>query len=391
MIMLAEVEKLRGTRVSAPEILSLYLPVPLDPASARGMPSLARELTEAAQEQAGHGVGADLDAVLGLVDARSREWLGHTAAIFACGRLGLLDVQLLPGRQGPLGVLGRAPYLRPLLAAVQRAPAYLIAVVDRRRGWLLSVTAERTETIMQFEEPPAGTAGFGGWQGRDSYRVQHRMIERDRHHYRQVAALLARQATRGAGRPVVAGGHAESVGHLVRALPPSVRACFAGSFAADLHTLTPARAQELAGPVIDRWSARREREVAAAVLGPSSAGRRAVGVTACLAAAATGAISLLLMRDGALVPGLACDRCGALSADGPGCGHGATAVRPVPDLLDLLAGRVLDDGGQVLAVRDAPAEVAAQLRYPVARARAGTNDPEPATMGPFLAPLAGRQ
>ena len=34
--------------------------------------------------------GTDRDDVQRLVDARGQEWLGHTAAIFAFGQLGLL-------------------------------------------------------------------------------------------------------------------------------------------------------------------------------------------------------------------------------------------------------------------------------------------------------------
>jgi hypothetical protein len=377
MITLEEVEKLRGIRSDEPVIFSLYLSVPLEPAGLRNLPALARELVEAAAARASRQAGPDRDAIAALVAARGRDWLGHTAAIFACGRLGLLEVVLLPGGHDGRAVLGRAPYVRPLLAAVQRNPAYLIAVADRRHAWLLSAAAGQAETIMRTEAPPAGPPRFGGWQGRDAYRVQQRMIQHDRHHYGEMAEILARQVTGDPRRPVVAGGPAESVGHLVRAMPPRVRAAFAGSFAADLHTLTPARAQELAGPVIDRWSARREEAITAAVFGVAPAEHRAAGLAACLAAASAGAVSLLLLRDGAQVPGFACRRCGALTTDPAGCPDRGTGAQPVPDLLELLAGRVLDDGGQVLAVRSAPADVAARLRYPAR----GTNGPEPATNG----------
>ena len=364
MITLEEVEKLRAIRSDEPAILSLYLPVPLDPAGLRELPARARELTEAAAAQAGQAAGPDRDAVAALVAARGRDWLGHTAAIFACDSLSLLEVVLLPGEHAGQAAFGHAPCVRPLLAAVQRCPAYLIVVADRRHAWLLSVTAGQAETIMRTEEPPQAPPRFGGWQGRDAYRVQHRAIQHDRDHYRQVAGILARQAASGRGRPVVAGGHAESVGQLVRVMPPRVRASFAGSFAADLHTLTAAGARELAGPVIDRWSARREQEATAAVFGAGSGEHRAVGLGACLGAVQAGGISLLLLRDGAQAPGWACDRCGALMTERAGCPHRGEAVQPVPDLLEPLAGRVLDDGGQVLAVRRAPADVAARLRYP---------------------------
>lgn len=63
------------------------------------------------------------------------------------------------------------------------------------------------------------------------------------------------------------GGHHDGIASLLRELPPTVRDSFAGSFTADPHTLTPARIRELAGPVIDGWVARRERELAGEILG----------------------------------------------------------------------------------------------------------------------------
>lgn len=77
------------------------------------------------------------------------------------------------------------------------------------------------------------------------------------------------------------------------------------------------------------------------------------------------AADLLLIPDGGLVPGFACERCGALTLAGSDCPDWGTAARPVPDLLEEMAAQVLDDGGQVIAVR-APLTVAARLRYPIA-------------------------
>ena len=85
-----------------------------------------------------------------------------------------------------------------------------------------------------------------------------------------------------------------------------------------------------------------------------------------------------------MIGGYACDRCGALSAgrgECPGCG---TAARPVPDLLEEMVQRTLDDDGRVTVIRDAPFSVAAKLRFPVTARRApawspgrpGTNCPK---------------
>jgi peptide chain release factor subunit 1 len=94
------------------------------------------------------------------------------------------------------------------------------------------------------------------------------------------------------------------------------------------------------------------------------AGRAVSGLAACLPAVNAGAADVLLIPDEELVPGFVCGRCGALTITGDDCPDWGTAARPVPDLLEEMAARVLEDGGQVVVVR-APLSVAARLRYPI--------------------------
>ena len=114
------------------------------------------------------------------------------------------------------------------------------------------------------------------------------------------------------------GGHGDSIAGLLRALPPTAREAFAGSFRADPHTLTEARIRELAGPVIGRWVARRERELAEEVLAGPPGHPAAVGLPACLTAVGRGAVDRLLVPDDGMIPGFACDGCGTLDADDRG-------------------------------------------------------------------------
>jgi hypothetical protein len=94
-------------------------------------------------------------------------------------------------------------------------------------------------------------------------------------------------------------------------------------------------------------------------------GLTATSLSACLAAASQHAIKLLLVPTGGLIPGYACQRCGALSSTGDGCPHGAAATLAVPDLIEEIAVSTLSDGGQVETLRDPPAGIAARLRYPL--------------------------
>lgn len=370
MISQAEVEKLRGLHASWPGVLSLYLPVPLDPASLRTVAARADELIAAA-----HGAGpepagaarvseAERGAVLDAVAARGRDWLGHSVAIFACEDLGLLEALPLPCSLPERSVLATRPHVRPLLAALQRYPDYRVVVADRRHAWVLSVSGDRMHTVVRSATQAPRSPGFSGWYGLKAHHVQQRVMQLARHHYRDIAAILE-QAAGCDHQPLVIGGHQDAIGNLLKVLPPALREDFAGSFTGDLLTLTPAQVRELAAPVLERWAARRERKLVDEVIDAAPSRLAAVGLPACLAAVNMGAVDLLLLPDEGMIPGFECGRCGALSTAGDDCPDWNTTARAVPDLLEEMSSRTLDAGGQVVAVRDVPFSVASKLRFPV--------------------------
>jgi len=172
MIGPADVEKLRAICAPEPAVLSLYLPVPLDPAERRELPARAGDLIASAAASAAAPIpGADRDTVQQLVAAHGRDWPGHTVAIFACGELGLLEALPLPAPAGERAVLATRPHVRPILAALQRCPEYRIAVIDRQHGWLLSIAGDSVETIDAPAARGVRSPRFGGWYGLDSYRI----------------------------------------------------------------------------------------------------------------------------------------------------------------------------------------------------------------------------
>jgi hypothetical protein len=97
------------------------------------------------------------------------------------------------------------------------------------------------------------------------------------------------------------------------------------------------------------WSDMPTRRTAATILAMPPGGRPAVGLPACLAAVSTGPVQTLIVPADGLVPGYECGRCGTLSLDADTCcPDWGTATLPVPDLIEEMVSRVLEDGGDVL-------------------------------------------
>ncbi|MGO8960672.1 MAG: hypothetical protein ACLQFR_25335 [Streptosporangiaceae bacterium] len=359
MITRDEIDKLRCIRAPGESVLSLYVAVPLDPASLTEVRALARDMIREA-DTSGQLKPDDEQAALGLLTARARDSLGQTAAIFACGELGLLELVQLPGRIADRAIMAVRPHLRPLLAAIQRWADHQIAIIDGRDVWLLSVSGDRIDTVARG--PEHDRAGFGGWYGLESGHLQRRITELTRHPYREAAAMLSGIARDAGPQPLVIGGHADGIKRLLAELPREARDSYAGWFAADPQALTPARARELAAPVLAHWTDQRERQLVKQLTGPASGVRAAVGLEACLAAVNTDAVDLLLIADAEVVPGYHCERCDALSITGNECCDWGAAARRVPDLLEEMALRTLHEGGDLVSARVLPAVAAARLR-----------------------------
>lgn len=389
-------DDLRGLLAPNSTVISLYLNVPLDIAEHRSLLTRARELIKAAQGRPAGAdtkladtVSADTESIAGLISERGHDWLGRTVAIFACGEVGLLEAiplgrptpaerradarphAALPGSAEDLAVISTRPYTRPLLAALQRHPAFQVAVLDGKHAWILSVRDDEVDTIFERTGPDRPSAAFAGWAGLEAHRMQQRILNSSNQHYRDTVAILE-QTTAAGQRPLVLGGHEMQISHFLGMLPRSVSQRLVGSFAVDMRSATPGRVRELASPVIARWTEAAEASLVAEALNEPSDGAITTDLGSCLTAVRSGAVSQLVLADDQIVPGCVCDNCGGLAvgslpvaagAAGCTCPDPASAARPVPDVLDELANQALDQGSEVTAVRDAPFTAAAWLRF----------------------------
>ena len=104
-----------------------------------------------------------------------------------------------------------------------------------------------------------------------------------------------------------------------------------------------------ASPDVAWWSELSARRTAAAILALPPGGRPVIGLPACLAAVSAGPVRALVVPADGLVPGYECGRCGTLSLDADNCcPDWGTAALPVPDVIEEMVSRILEDGGDVL-------------------------------------------
>ena len=365
----ADIDKLRVVRAPGSAVLSLYLSVPVDLGEHRALPARVRELVKAAAAAPSGAppvTPGDLSAVIRLVSERSHDWLGRTVAIFASAGLGLLEAVPLPGRAAEDAIVDDRPQVRPLLAAIQRNPGYRVALVDVQHAWVLAITADGIETLAERTGPEVRKTGFAGWYGLEAYRLQQRVLELSRQHFKDTIAMLERTAGDERG-PLVIGGYDSEIRQFRALLPRAVAEQVAGTINIDLQTVTPGRVRELANPVIARWAEQEQERVVRDVLSQPPRVAAVTGLGDCAAASQARAIAELVLPDGRPRPGYACDECGAIATGDSGCGcqDPKPHCRAVPDVLGELASRTLDGGGDVTAVREAPFSAGARLRFPL--------------------------
>lgn len=334
MISYADVEKLLAIHSEDPPVLSLYLEVPLDLPALRGLPARAGELLNSAAggpcgpdgPHAGRALVQAQQAVRRFLEDSARDWLGRCVAIFICGPVGLAEAIPLPPGLGDQAVFGPRPHVRPLLVAIQRHPAYRVAVVNRRHAWLFAVAGDRIDTVTRPAAAGVRSPRYGGCYGLESHRVNERITELTHHHFHDTAAILV-QAIRPGQEQLVVGGHADTIPQFLATLPPQVRDRFAGSFITDTSTMTPTRVRALAGPIIRNSVEKSGQQLVTRIRQEPPGSLAATGLAACLTAVRQHAVRTLAVPGQGLVPGFACRRCGALGATGTGCARRHRGVR----------------------------------------------------------------
>lgn len=368
MIDQAMVDRLRGAATRGPNVLSVYLNLPADPAGHRGVPARLEDSFHRAgiDDRTMPALRPDLEAIRD--GARHlHDTLRGAMAWFSSTELGLFEQVRLPCRVTEYAVAGRRPYLRPLLAARQRCPRYCAVVTDQQHSTLVIASADGLWESDRLTSPGLRKPNFAGWYGLAEHTVRNRAEELIRRHRRLTMQAVEHALTRKSCGALVVGGAQHGVSEFVAMLPAGVRGRLAGTFVTDPHTASPAEVRRDADKVVERWSREQEMRLLEEIRADlGTAGSRSVaGLKPCLEAVNEHAVEVLAMRADDFAPGYVCDTCRLIAVDEGTCAVCGAPGRPVPDVYEEMAVAVLDAGGQVEQV-----DVAEQPHNdPVARLR----------------------
>lgn len=292
-------------------------------------------------------------------DARAR---GARAfcAILASG----LDYQVvvdLPYQVKNRLVFGETPFTRPLAAALDEYPRYLVALVDRAQARLLAVHMARVREILEVASDVPAQVKEGGRHGLDERRIERHIDDHVLRHLKRVAEVVREVTEERDFDLIILGGPDEAVSGLRDLVNPALRPRLAGEVPVPVSS-TPDQVLAAAQTLVSELNGRRDQELLRRLdEAVEGSGAGVAGVAAVLGALRRGAVAGLLVAGDFEASGVECRNCGFLALDGASCpACGAGSMRALPNLVAEVIDRATDAGADVWHVASEPA--VAELR-----------------------------
>jgi peptide chain release factor subunit 1 len=360
-------------------VVSVYMEVPLDPSDRNNIRGRAESLLqqldplaadESLDREARLSVRQDVSRIGDAV--RLERFDAGAVAFFSCSGADLFEEVPLPRAVHDRVMVDGTPWVRPMLAVLDEYHRCGIVIVDSRtaRVWELYQDELREEERVRSRNVRKDDYA-GGWQGYQELPARHRAMEYTKRHFRRVAQILT-DLDRGQRYDVlVIGGHLGEVPAFIDELPNHLRRKVIGTFEVDPGTVDRGVLKSEAGKLLEAYERDQERRLVDDVFERVAEGRpAAIGIPQTLWAGSVSAIDRLLVQDGVIEPGVACDNCGWLGTRGETCPVCASALRQTPDVIDELVEAVIDESGSVEHVQAENTRlrehgVAAALRFPL--------------------------
>lgn len=253
----------------------------------------------------------------------------------------------------------RAPYLRPLIEALDEHERYGVVLMDKEKARFFTVyLGEIQEHEALFDEVPRRTVTTSMdriWSQKNLQR--HHDMHVHGHAVRVVERLREVMEQHRFDRLLV-GGTVEAVGELMRVLPKRMRERVVGTLSLPI---TASEQEVLAETLRLQEQVEREAEqrlVESLITAANKGDRAVLGPTATLEALHEGRVGRLLYARHHQITGSICAGCGALfwNPPPPRCWYCGGNLEVVSDFLEHILERTLALGGGVEEVRGPAAE-----------------------------------
>ena len=354
---------LREPRIGGGKVLSVYLDVD------QSKPSNLNRRFEAAFESQIQTIGRRFeeeyeqsDFLQCASDVRNLlstyEPHAHSLVVFArsAGQVWFREVNVGVGTEVHWGA---APYLHPLVEALDEFEPYIVVVTDKARSRVFTVQLGTIQKQADVQTP--GRVRHVKMAGSDHlFSQSHIQRKADEHvlaHFKQTVEILEHVGNLNPAARLFLTGNADAVSELFRLLPKSLRSRVAGSavMASGAH-----EKEILEGTLALAGRAERVQELKKVerLLTSAAKGDKAVvKVPGTLQAFNEDRVRQLIYAEGFSAAGGVCEHCDLMfPTDDVNCGICGMPVKPADDLIENTIGSALASGAAIEQVRGPAAE-----------------------------------
>ncbi|MCS7190236.1 MAG: host attachment protein [Fimbriimonadales bacterium] len=300
-------------------------------------------------------------------------------AAFACSGEGLFETMLLPYVERNTLVVDQTPYVRRLYAIEADFGVNLVAVFDHRDAYFYRVDISGIEPLDAFsfikdrEVLPPGVhgvrtpSGLTAQHGMGERNVQMLKLHEQQQHLRKIAETIRELRRAQPFDRLLIAAPDELASAFPSYLHDYVRRAYAGRISA--HDKMPVN--QLYERVLDRLREldREQEQHLLQELNDALPTMRAIGLPAVLRALEWGNVRVLLYNAEFTQPGMVFYPSGLIGLKPEDAPEGTVSVWQMPDIIDTVLERALEQGAQVETVHGNAREqiqgVSALLRFPM--------------------------
>jgi len=268
-------------------------------------------------------------------------------------------------------VIDRDPYIKPLAAMVDLYQRYLVVVVGGTEARLLLAGMGRIAELTAVSRPgaPADPTRDGRIGDMGAVRAQRHKEHVQKQLFKDLELLVDRTLREEYLKRILLGGTENARGRFRESLAPAMREKVVAEFAVE-HGANSAQVLERCLPLMKEVEFKFERKALAELFDQTGAREGSVlGLSDVLTALQQGNVRKLYVMSNMAAPGMACNRCGALTPerDKP-CPYCESEMTQVNYMLDLAIQKAMEQGAGIDMIDNSPeltkaGGIGAQLRY----------------------------